>query len=101
MAAEKIKFNILEHELVPEHILLSEEEAEQVLAKLNIKRDQLPKIRKTDPAIRNLEKTLKDDGSNTTYGPINPGRVIMVVRRSKTAEEFVAYRVVVAGGESA
>jgi len=101
LAAEKIKFNILEHELVPKHILLSEEEAEKVLAELNIDKDQLPKIKKTDPAIRNLEKTLKDDGSNTTYGPINPGRVIKVVRESKTAEEFVAYRVVVAGGESA
>ena len=98
MAAEKIKFNILEHELVPEHILLSEEEAEKVLSELGIKRDQLPKIRKNDPAIRNLEKTLKDD-SGATYGAINPGRVIKVVRHSKTAEEFVAYRVVVAGGE--
>ena len=98
MAAEKKKFNILEHELVPEHVLLTEEEAEQVLAEMGITRDQLPKIRKNDPAIRQLERTLVDD-KGTTYGMINPGRVIKVIRKSATAEEFVAYRVVVAGGE--
>ena len=98
MAAEKTKFNILEHELVPEHVLLTEEEAEQVLSELGITRDQLPKIGKYDPAIRQLEKTLVD-GSGSTYGVINPGRVIKVIRKSATAEEFVAYRVVVAGGE--
>ena len=31
LAAEKKSFNILEHTLVPEHILLSDEEAEKVL----------------------------------------------------------------------
>ena len=93
MAAEKKSFNILEHTLVPEHILLSEEEAAKVLADLKLTKDQLPKIRKSDAAIRALERT------NTVGHPIEPGSIIKVVRKSETAEEFVAYRVVVVGGE--
>ena len=91
MAAENISFNILEHNLVPEHTLLTEEEANEVLSKLNIRKDQLPRIRKSDAAIRVLEKTVGKS--------IEPGSVIKVIRQSRTAEEFVAYRVVVTGGD--
>ncbi len=94
MAAEKKSFNILEHDLVPEHILLSDEEAKEVLDKLKLSKDQLPKIRKNDAALRALERT------ETVAHPIEPGSIIKVVRKSETAEEFVAYRVVVMGGES-
>ncbi len=91
MAAENISFNVLEHEYVPEHTLLSDDEAKAVLDELKITKDQLPKIRKNDAAIRVLERTVGK--------PIEPGSVIKVVRESETAEEFVAYRVVVTGGE--
>ena len=87
------KFNLLDHEYVPEHTLLSEDEAQRVLEELKITKDQLPKIRKNDAAIRSLERT------KTVGHPIEPGSVIKVVRESETAEEFVAYRVVVTGGE--
>ena len=85
MATENISFNVLTHELVPEHYLLSEEEAQQILDKLKITKDQLPKIRKSDAAIKVLEHI---------YGPIEAGRVIKVVRKSSTAEVFIAYRLV-------
>ena len=85
LATENISFNVLTHELVPEHYLLSEEEAQQILDKLKITKDQLPKIRKSDAAIKVLEHI---------YGPIEAGRVIKVVRKSSTAEEFTAYRLV-------
>ena len=39
-------FNVLTHTLVPEHHLMSEEEAQQKLSELKITKDQLPKIRK-------------------------------------------------------
>ena len=91
MAAENISFNVLEHEYVPEHTLLSDDEAKAVLDELKITKDQLPKIRKNDAAIRVLERTVGKS--------IEPGSVIKVVRESETAEEFVAYRVVVTGGE--
>lgn len=79
-------FNVLEHELVPEHSLLSEQEADKILAKLKITRDQLPKIRKDDACIRLLERI---------EGPINPGRIVQIRRKSDTAEEFVIYRLVI------
>jgi len=86
--ADVVEFNVLEHELVPEHYLLTEEEAGNVLKGLRITRDQLPKIRRSDACIRVLENV---------YGPIEEGRVIKVVRKSPTAETFVAYRLVVRG----
>ena len=85
MATENNSFNVLRHVLVPEHHLLSEEDADAVLARKGMTRDQLPKIRKSDPGIKVLE---------TIHGPIDEGRVIKVVRKSETAQEFVAYRLV-------
>ena len=79
---------MLKHVLVPEHHLLTEEEAEAVLSAKGMTRDQLPKIRKSDPGIKVLE---------TIHGPIDEGRVIRVVRKSETAQEFVAYRLVTRG----
>ena len=92
MAADNISFNVLEHDLVPEHTLLTEEAAAEILNGMGIKKDQLPKIRKSDAAIRVLERV---EGKS-----IEPGSVIKVVRKSETAEESVAYRVVVMGGEA-
>ena len=88
MAPENNSFNVLRHVLVPEHHLLSEEDADAVLARKGMTRDQLPKIRKSDPGIKVLE---------TIHGPIDEGRVIKVVRKSETAQEFVAYRLVTRG----
>lgn len=87
MAAET-SFNVLKHVLVPEHHLLSPEEADDVLQKLGISKGQLPKIRKSDPGIKILE---------TIHGPIDEGRVIRIVRKSETAQEFVVYRLVTRG----
>ena len=88
MAADNITFNVLTHDLVPEHHLLSPEEADAVLLKLRISRDQLPKIRKTDAGIRVLENI---------FGPIDEGRIVKIIRKSETAEEFVAFRLVTRG----
>jgi DNA-directed RNA polymerase subunit H len=79
-------FNVLEHNLVPEHHLLSDEEAQEVLAKVKVRKDQLPKIRRSDPCIRALE---------TVHGDIMTGRIVKIVRRSQTADIAVAYRLVV------
>jgi DNA-directed RNA polymerase, subunit H, RpoH/RPB5 len=88
MAADNISFNVLKHDLVPEHHLLSEEEADKVLTSMGMTRDQLPKIRNNDAGIKVLE---------SIYGPIAEGRVIRIVRKSETAQEFVAYRLVTKG----
>lgn len=89
MVADNISFNVLKHVLVPEHHLLTEEEAEAVLQRKGMTRDQLPKIRKSDPGIKILE--------NVHGHPIEEGAVVKIVRKSETAQEFVAYRLVTRG----
>ena len=79
-------FNPLDHKLVPEHRLLSAEEAAQVLTGMSIGKDQLPKIKRTDPVVQLLERI---------YGPIEEGRIIRIVRRSETAGVSEAFRLVV------
>jgi len=82
---ETPQFNALEHNLVPEHRLLTDEEAEAVLAKLRVTKDQLPKIRRSDACIKVLERI---------NGEIKEGSIIQITRKSKTAEVAVAYRLV-------
>ncbi len=86
--ANEIVFNVLEHEMVPEHFLLDEEEAAQVLRKLGITKDQLPKIKRSDAAVQVLENI---------YGPIEVGSIIKIIRKSLTADQFVVYRLVIGG----
>ncbi len=74
--------------LVPEHHLLDQDEADRVLGEMGITRGQLPKIRKSDPGIKILE---------TIHGSIEEGRVVKIVRKSETAQEFVVYRLVTRG----
>ena len=80
------ELDIRSHILVPEHILLSEEEREQVLDTYQIQIDNLPKILITDPAIQEL---------GTGDHSIQPGDVVKILRRSPTAGTAIAYRVVV------
>jgi len=72
--------DIENHILVPKHELLSEEEAAELLKKLNANIDDLPKIKKNDPAIKKLKTKIND--------------VIKITRSSPTAEETIYYRVV-------
>ena len=82
------EFNVLEHELVPEHHLLPEKEAEKILKELKLTKDQLPKIRLADPCIRVLDAIV---------GPVEEGMVVKIVRRSVTSGESVCYRLAIRG----
>ncbi len=73
--------NLLEHELVPKHEILSPEEAAELLKRLGIKPAQLPWITIDDPIVRALRA--------------KPGDIIKITRKSPTAGESVAYRYVV------
>ena len=84
-----MEYNVLEHEMVPEHHLLSEKEEKEVLAKFEIGKDQLPKIRMNDPCIKILEDILGED--------IQEGRLVKIVRTNTIAGVSETYRVVVAG----
>ncbi|WP_138007844.1 DNA-directed RNA polymerase subunit H [Halalkalirubrum salinum] len=73
--------DVSQHELVPEHILLDDDsEVEEVLEEYNIKRTDLPKIKRNDPA-------LPDEAE--------PGDVIKIVRDSRTTDTAIVYRLVV------
>lgn len=82
------EFNVLEHELVPEHHLLSEKEAAKALKEHGLKGDQLPKIRLSDPCIRALDAVV---------GGVEEGMIVKVVRRSDTSGVSICYRLVVRG----
>ncbi len=75
-----MKADILQHNLVPEHTILSKEEADKVLEDLNVRVDQLPKILPTDPVVKAIDAKLGD--------------VLKITRKSMTAGIFVSYRVV-------
>ncbi|MGM0605030.1 MAG: DNA-directed RNA polymerase subunit H [Halobacteriota archaeon] len=73
--------DVSQHELVPEHILLDDDSAvEQVLEEYNIKKTDLPKIKRSDPAL--------PDGAE-------PGDVIKIVRDSRTTDTAIVYRLVI------
>lgn len=69
-----------QHELVPEHTVMDEEILDDVLADYDIKRTDLPKITRSDPA-------LPDDAE--------VGDVIQITRDSRTTDTAVVYRLVV------
>ena len=77
----KKKFTILDHELVPRHILLTKEERKQLLEQLKIQPEQLPWIRASDPVAKLIGA--------------KPGDIVKIIRKSPTASEVIAYRFVV------
>lgn len=79
------KIDVNEHELVPKHEKIEGEELEQVLEKYNVKKENLPKIERTDAALKDLDTT------------IEVGDVIKITRDSPTAGKAEYYRIVIEG----
>jgi len=75
---EETEIKVERHVLVPEHIKLSKEEAQEVLQTFNISFKQLPIILKSDKALKNLD--------------VNHGDVIKIIRKSPVVGEAVFYR---------
>lgn len=75
------KFDISQHELVPLHIKLTDEEKQKVLDELNISEKQLPAINEKDVMVKRLNA--------------KTGDVIKIIRKSTTSGESIFYRVVV------
>ncbi|MDX1611777.1 MAG: DNA-directed RNA polymerase subunit H [Candidatus Thermoplasmatota archaeon] len=78
-----MQFDVLQHEYVPRSEILSEEEVEELLERLGIRKEQLPKLRDIDPV------TIAMGG--------RPGDVVKITRDSLTAgtQGAIAYRVIV------
>lgn len=79
--SEDLRFNVLNHELVPHHEVLSPEDAAAVLERYEIVKEQLPKLKSSDPAARVVDA--------------KPGQIVKIARNSPTAGMAVAYRLVV------
>ena len=72
---------ITNHVLVPDHIILSDKEKQDLIKKFEIEANQLPKILTTDPVSLSIEA--------------KAGQILKIVRESHTAKESIAYRLVV------
>ncbi len=75
------KTDVTQHVLVPKHVKITDKEKELLLKRYSISLLELPKIRKKDPALANLN--------------VKTGDVIKIIRTSATAGESVFYRGVV------
>ena len=82
---EKQQFNIMNHDLVPLHVIVSDDEKNELFDKFNITPDQLPKILDTDPVSISIGA--------------KPGQIVKIIRKSHTAKEAVAYRFVIESNE--
>ena len=72
--------DVSNHTLVPDHNLLDEAALEEVLEEYNIQKTDLPKIKRTDPALPS---------------EADVGDVVKIVRDSRTTDQAVVYRLVV------
>lgn len=77
---KKDKKDILKHEMVPDHVVLSKTEAKKVLKKMDIQMEQLPKIKSDDPVAKSIGA--------------KEGDILEITRKSSTAGKFIAYRLV-------
>jgi len=77
---KRLQFNILNHEMVPEHIVLSDDETNDFLKKYNIQDPytQVPQISRFDPVACAIF--------------MKPNQICRIVRPSKTAIKGLYYR---------
>ena len=71
---------ILNHALVPKHEILSKNDADELMKKLGITKEQFPKINRTDPTVEAIGA--------------KKGDIIKIARDSLITGKAVSYRIV-------
>jgi DNA-directed RNA polymerase subunit H (RpoH/RPB5) len=79
---KRLKFNILKHILVPQHIVMTDNQTQEIMKKYNIlNKIDFPEISRFDPVARAI--------------CLRPGQLCHIIRPSKTAIETNYYRICV------
>ncbi len=73
--------DVRDHEAVPDHEKIDEDEIEEVLDKFDAEKSDLPQIERTDAALKQMD--------------VEEGDVIKIERESPTAGKTTYYRLVV------
>ncbi len=75
-----LMFNITHHEIIPKHVVLTEEEAKKVIDDFDSTKSQLPKLLSTDPVAK--------------YYGMKSGTICKIIRNSQMTGESIYYRIV-------
>ena len=75
-----MKIDILKHNLVPKHEVMSSSEIKKSFKDLDYDIKNLPKIKKNDPVVKNIDA--------------KEGDILKITRQSQTAGTFITYRIV-------
>lgn len=79
LSLQELQFNILNHEMVPNHIKLNNTEKQDFLDKYNIyKEDRIPEISRFDPVSKAIG--------------LQPNEICKIIRPSRTSIEGIYYR---------
>lgn len=76
-------FQVGRHVLVPKHEVLPKNKVDELLERYKITLYQLPLIKSSDPAVKEIGG--------------NPGDVIKITRESQTAGKAIIYKLVIEG----
>lgn len=78
---KELEFNLVDHNIVPKHIMLTEDQATEVLIAYNAKKKNMPLIPRTDPVAK--------------YYGMKPNNICKIIRPSTLTAEVPFYRICV------